>query len=240
MGVDWMGWPEELAGEALPDGGALALLRVYAWLSPVFPTGGFAYSGGLECAIAEGQVAGESGLGSWLSAIIWRGGLRNDAILLGRAWALAHDGEELRRLCELALALAPGAERHGESLAIGRSVLDAVQAWPQLAPIAGHALPEPAFPIVYGAACRLGGIGRHVAVPLFMQAWASSQLQAAIRLSVTGQAGAARLLAALERQIDAAAAEFAGRDLDDLGSLSINADIACLRHEMLEVRLFRS
>lgn len=33
------------------------LLRLMAWLSPAFPVGGFAYSGGLEAAVQSGHVS---------------------------------------------------------------------------------------------------------------------------------------------------------------------------------------
>jgi len=43
-----------------------ALLRLMAWLSPAFPIGGFAYSGGLERAVHDGLVRDAAGLGGWL------------------------------------------------------------------------------------------------------------------------------------------------------------------------------
>ena len=45
----------------------LDLARLMAWLSPVFPTGGFAYSSGLETAVAEGLVKDEADLLNWLN-----------------------------------------------------------------------------------------------------------------------------------------------------------------------------
>ena len=55
------------------------------WLSPVFPTGGFAYSGGLEQAVRDGAVTDEDALGGWLETLVGRGSIRNDLILLAVA-----------------------------------------------------------------------------------------------------------------------------------------------------------
>ena len=53
---------------SMPD--PLALLSLVQWLSPAFPTGAFAYSHGLEQAIAAGEVRGEDGLAEWLTEVI--------------------------------------------------------------------------------------------------------------------------------------------------------------------------
>ena len=43
-----------------------ALLRLLTWLSPAFPTGGFAYSQGLEWAVEAGDVTDRDSLREWL------------------------------------------------------------------------------------------------------------------------------------------------------------------------------
>jgi len=40
----------------------ISLLRLLTWLSPAFPTGGFAYSHGLEWAVEAGHVRNEAQL----------------------------------------------------------------------------------------------------------------------------------------------------------------------------------
>lgn len=87
---------------------------------------------------------------------------------------------------------------------------------------------------------QAGGIALDDALAGFAQAFVSNQLQAAIRLSVTGQTGAARLLAGLEPVIAKAAAQAREARLDDLGSAAFLAEVASLRHETLDGRLFRS
>ncbi len=89
-----------------PDAGAGTL---FAWFSPAFPTGGFAWSHGLETAAAESLIAGETGLGDWLEDILELGGGWTDAVLfaLAHGAARARDDAELKRMAELARALAP-------------------------------------------------------------------------------------------------------------------------------------
>jgi urease accessory protein UreF len=46
------------------------LYRLLAWLSPGFPIGSFAFSHGLEAAVASGAVRDRYSLQFWLSAIV--------------------------------------------------------------------------------------------------------------------------------------------------------------------------
>lgn len=76
-----------------------ALQRLLTWLSPAFPVGGFAWSQGLETAIADGRVCNGPALGNWLSGVLAHGGLKTDAILLAHA---QHEHADAGRLAELA------------------------------------------------------------------------------------------------------------------------------------------
>jgi len=53
------------------------------WLSPSFPTGGFAYSQGLETAVARGLITGREELRCWLLALLTRGMLWSDLVVHG-------------------------------------------------------------------------------------------------------------------------------------------------------------
>ena len=58
-----------------------ALLRLLTWLSPAFPTGGFAYSHGLEWAVESGDVTTESALIDYIKDLLTHGAPWSDAIL---------------------------------------------------------------------------------------------------------------------------------------------------------------
>jgi len=74
----------------------------------------------------------------------------------------------------------------------------------------------------------------------YLHAFVSNQLQCAIRLSVTGQDGAAHILAGLEPLIETTALRAASSTLEELGGASFIADIASMNHETLQPRLFLS
>ncbi|MEZ5807614.1 MAG: urease accessory UreF family protein [Zhengella sp.] len=212
-----------------------ALLRLMSWLSPVFPTGGFAYSAGLEQAVADGLVAKAGSLEAWIEAQLVHGAARNDAIVMAQAWHFEQRGEDPRPLADLAVALAGSAERHRETLDQGEAFLAAAAHW--FADILPRGLP---LPIAVGLACGRGAVPVRPALAAYLNTLVSNQLQCAIRLSVTGQDGAARLLAVLEPVIDSVAEAAAGATLDDLGSFALNAEIASMNHETLQPRLFLS
>lgn len=209
-----------------------SLARLMAWLSPVFPTGGFAYSAGLESAAREGRVTSEPELLVWLKTLLTRGSFWNEAVLM----AAAHDGNgPLEELSELAAALSPSAERHRETLDQGTAFLDAASAW------GCTNLPrETPLPIALGTLCTQAQIPLLDALTATLQTLISNQLQAAIRLSLIGQTGGARLLATLEPIILATAERAASSSLGDLGGSAFLADILSARHETLEPRIFLS
>jgi urease accessory protein len=71
---------------------AAALQKLLTWLSPAFPVGAFAWSAGLESAIAEKLVTDSADLQNWIQGALAHGGMRTDAILLARAWHCARGG----------------------------------------------------------------------------------------------------------------------------------------------------
>ena len=88
---DVMSYRDDETGERCAIGARLPLTKaaragaLFAWFSPAFPTGGFAYSQGLETVVAEGYVRGERGLAGWLEDILQHGSGWSDAVLLSLA-----------------------------------------------------------------------------------------------------------------------------------------------------------
>lgn len=214
-----------------------SMLKLMSWLSPVFPTGGFAYSAGLEQAVAVGHAADLPTLNDWISTQISHGGLWNDAILMSEAHRHAADPEAIAELAELAIALCPAQERLREMQDQGTSFLQAAAHWIDAARLPGRGTP---LCVAVGVAAGLEQIDRQLSIAAYLHAFVSNQLQCAIRLSVTGQNGAADLLARLETVIVDRATRAAAATLDDLGSSAFIADTMSMRHETLEPRLFLS
>jgi urease accessory protein len=213
------------------------LLRLMSWLSPVFPTGGYAYSAALEQAAADRTVADPDGLRAWLEALLAQGPQWNDAVFFAASWKAAGKPEDIAEIAALARAMTGSAERHRETVDQGSGFLEAAANWfePEVLPPRGTPLC-----VAVGAACGLRAIALEDGLAAFLHAFVANQLQAAIRLSVVGQRGAAKLLAELEPIIAQTASRAASSTLDDLGSATILADIAAMNHETLEPRLFLS
>lgn len=218
------------------------LLRI--WLSPSFPVGAFAYSHGLESAVARGLVSNASDLAGWIAALIARGSLRNDLILLGEAWRLAAEGSfhGLAELNATATALQPSAERYLEATQQGGSFVATIAAaWPCEAVEQLRNLDKPiAYPVAVGAAAAGHAISLSQALSAYALAFAMNLVSAAIRLSVIGQTDGQRVIARMLPLLRAQSTEAEKSSLDDLGSATISSDLASLEHETLYSRLFRS
>lgn len=207
------------------------LLTLAQWLSPAFPLGSFAYSHGLEQAVADGVVADAPSFVAWLAAVLDRGAGRADAILL----ALAH--REALRPAELAAwaeALAAGRERWEETLSQGAAFTRTTNALLQtdLGPLP--------LPVAVGVQARRLSLPTVSVAALFLQAFAGNLATVAARLIPLGQtASQAALAAQADRIVEIAEAAAVAR-LDDIAMSVPAGDLASLRHETAPVRLFRT
>lgn len=217
---------------------AAALQKLLTWLSPAFPVGTFAWSAGLETAIAEHVVTDSAAMANWLSGSLSHGGLRTDAILLAQAYGASGSAGELQELAELCLALAPSAERVAELKTVGGSFIVAALAWP--APLPPDLPDTCPYPIAFGALAAAHGIGLDDALLGFLTAAVHAQVSVAVRLVPLGQTEGLRVVAALEPLAAATAEAAATATLEQIGAIAYAADIAQMRHETLESRLFRS
>ncbi|MFL5019642.1 MAG: urease accessory protein UreF [Rhizobium sp.] len=215
-----------------------ALLRLTAWLSPAFPIGGFAYSGGLERAVADGLVTDAASLAAWTGTLIGNGSVWNDAVLLAESHRHQAEAARLAEIAALAEALAGSRERHQETMLLGEAFLAAAGAWPDdvFERLPGKA----AYPVAVGAVAGAHGIGSEKVLAVFLHAYASQAVSSGIRLGIAGQRDGVAVLAGLEEHLAKIARQAAISTLDDLGSATVQADIASLRHETQATRLFRS
>jgi urease accessory protein len=222
----------------MEDGELQALLRLTAWLSPAFPVGSFAYSGGLERAVHDGLVKDAASLENWIETLIANGTAWNDAVLLAESHRSHAEAARLAEAAELAEALAGSRERHQETMLLGEAFVAAARAWPD--GVFDRLPARAAYPVAVGAVSGAHGIPPATALAMFLHAGASQAVSAGIRLGVAGQKDGVGILARLEGCIAKTAARAARSTLDDLGSATIQADIAGLRHEVQQTRLFRS
>jgi urease accessory protein len=220
---------------------AHAMTTLFAWFSPAFPVGAFAFSHGLETAAAEGLVVGEAGLSRWIDAILTAGGAWTDCVLFAAAYhaAGAQMWASLAQIGALACALAPSAERLRETLAQGDAFARAVsEGWPGLSPptLASAA----AYPVVAGAAVAALKAPLPDALTAYLNGFAGNAIAVGVRLGLCGQSGGVRILSTLGEVIARTAKRAAISNLDDLGGCAFGADIASMRHETLQPRIFVS
>lgn len=230
---------ERAIASAAPAGVAAATL--FAWFSPAFPTGGFGYSHGLEAAVAEGRVKYEADLGGWIGAVLSRGAGWTDAVLLALAHTATANGavDEQLRLIDLASALAPSKERLAESLDQGEAFLTAVRAgWPDA--VAKDTPGRLGYAVAAGIAAAGLGCDQRPATSAYLTGFCANLAAAGLRLGLCGQTGSVRIIAALGPVIAAIAERAAHAEESDLGGCALGVDIASMRHETLNGRLFLS
>ena len=215
-----------------------ALQKLVIWLSPAFPVGAFAWSAGLETAIADGRVRDATKLADWIKGALRHGGIRTDAILLAHAHRGFADSTELQELADLSLALTASRERWMETSVTGDSYVTATKVWPAETLVA---LPSPCpYPIAVGAIAAAHEIELCDTLLAWLTTTVHGQVSVAVRLVPLGQSDGLKVMAALEPAIAALAEAAAIAGLADIGGIAYAADIAQMRHETLEPRIFRS
>lgn len=222
-----------------------ALYRLLTWLSPAYPVGAFAYSQGLEAAIARGLVTDRASAQDWLTDSLTAGSLWSDTVIFARAQEAAQsgDGPTLAEINAFALAFQPALELRQETLALGNAFLRTTrEAWPcaTLELLADTVGENPAYPLAVACAAAGHGIAAEAALEAWLHAGVSNLISAAIRLVPLGQSDGQRILAALEPIIAEAAARAAATPLEALTTNSLMAEICAMTHETQQPRLFRS
>ena len=209
------------------------LLTLAQWLGQGFPIGAFAFSHGLETAIACGWVHDGPSLQAWLGDILHHGSGRADAIWVWAAIS-ATDDAALAQLHAQARARMPAAERLREGEMQGAAFARLVrQVW-------GLPLPDMLLPLAVGRAVALAGLAQEQAVALYLQGFAANLVSAAVRLVPLGQTTGQQVLAGLAPACAQIAAQTRGCAADEIYSNSFLADVAAMRHETQEPRLFQS
>lgn len=210
---------------------ASKLLMLFNWMSPTFPIGSFAYSNGLEQAIAAGGIRSPADVEGWIKDMLEVGSAWNDAVLFARCWH-----ENTAHLNELAQAMAGSSERYQETMQLGQNFWSAARIWFENLQPTGNL----AYPVAAGSACAAAGLVASDALLAFMQSFVAAQVSVAVRLVPLGQTKGLEIMKNLAPVIERVAQRAATATLKDLGSATIGADIASMQHENLYSRMFRT
>ncbi|MCC6620936.1 MAG: urease accessory protein UreF [Deltaproteobacteria bacterium] len=203
--------------------------------SPALPTGAFAWSGGLEGAIAEGLVRDPATARAWIEDLLLLVHAPWDAAIL---WRLLTRPDARATWSGLFLASRETRELRAETLQIGKSLVDLLSALGHPVALDG---PAPATaPAAWALAAEAWGVGPDDAVVAWLAAACEHQLAVLQKALPLGQVAAQRLLGELHPTVARAAAIATTIDDDDLTSSTPGLAIVSARHERQYCRLFRS
>jgi urease accessory protein len=229
----------------LSEGEAASLYRLMTWLSPSFPVGAFSYSSGIEWAVEAGDISDAASLQHWLTSMLVDGAGICDAIFLAHTHRAvsSNDDARLAEIAELASAFVSSRERHLETTAQGRAFIEIARAaWPaaSLDRLTAACKAGIVYPVAVGLVSAAHQIPLAPTAHALLHAVVANWISAGARLVPLGQTDSQRVLARLEPVVAATARRALSACLDDLGSATFRADLACLRHETQYTRLFRS
>jgi urease accessory protein len=225
----------------------LALLQGLRFVDSFFPSGGFAYSSGLEAAVQGGAVRNAEDLSRYVEGLLRHGMSRREAV----AVRLTHDAMEKKTL-----QIAFDADRELDATKTGReSRLASRQMGRQIIRIAAeqiggqpilrdfHAAVEAEqtpchLAVSLGLVLASSGWSREEAVAAYLYQVATGLMSAALKLLPIGQREGQRLLEGWMPLIG----ELSGSTQSDttMTSWSPIQDIYAMRHSRLASRLFRS
>lgn len=181
--------------------------------------------------MAAGRVHDAASTRAWIEGVVRAGAGRTDAILMTSAMEA---GADLDALSDLARALAGSAERWEETRDQGAALAATLKALDE-----GDGVAR-AYPVVLGAAARRLGVSPDVVAALYLQGFVGNLVSVAVRFVPLGQEAGQKILAGLQSDVTAVAAEAVSGGLDGIGQAAFGADLAAMEHETLEVRIFRT
>ncbi len=206
------------------------VLTLAQWFSPAFPVGAFAYSHGLEQSIEEGDVTDPAQLSAWIKDVLRYGAGRSDALFL-RAAFNAPD-TDLPQIDARARAFVSSKERLMETDLLGA-------AFGRIAgSLSGDDVSKFTYPVAVGCAARKADLPLDLTISMYLHAFVSSLVSVGQRLIPIGQTDGQQIIQSLAPLCQEIAAQ--GGTLDDLSSTAFASDIAAMRHETLNSRVFRT
>ncbi|MDA8194948.1 MAG: urease accessory protein UreF [Thermaerobacter sp.] len=230
-----------------PGGNWWALLQ---FADSAFPTGGFAYSYGLETVVQEGAIHDLESAREWLFTFLSRGWASTDGAVTAIAWgALAAGNGDLGLVAsadERLTASRVARESRAGALQTGRRLLlesarltgdPHLQTYRQWA-VAPSALGNPAA--VMGMLGAVSGWSRAVTVAASGFQTANALVTALVKLVPLGQSAGQSLLYELAPVVMGVANRLTSPSLEEIGQVVPQTDIAAMRHERLYSRVFRS
>jgi urease accessory protein len=214
----------------------------------LFPAGGYAHSLGLETYAQEGIVRDRAGVEAFVLAHLEGGAGPCDAVAVTSALRHARAGDlaACEALDATLEAMKPARPLREASAQMGRQALRALAAISDDARLAAFRAAVEArrtpghHAVVFGLAGAAFGWAPEDAAAGFLYQGAAMLVGASLRLLALGQVDGQRTLAALGPAIARLARAAADAAPGDLASFGPGLEVAAMRHERLDARLFRS
>jgi urease accessory protein len=238
-----------MAIDHLARTGASALhrnLRLLQLGDSALPIGGYSQSWGLEAAVDRGLVRDPPSLEGWVRHWLRCAAAPLEGIVVAASCRAAGAGDwpALRAANELLwISITPETLRHA-SRDLGEQLVTLAGAWPwamdsaralrQVTPRPWHHAP------VFATLAAAAGAGPADAVAIYLQQAALGVIGAGVRAIPIGHTHGQQILAALQEEIAALAADLADRDLKTAGSFGPAYEVLCHAQSRLYTRLFRS
>ena len=229
------------------DGGAhalegVALTRLLQLVSPGLPIGAFAYSQGLEQAVATGWVADEESARDWVLGLLEHSFATLDLPVLARladAWQ-DEDRARVDRWSAWLSACRPTRETREEDRQLGAALARTLAALGVPEAAAWTDRPDVTHAAMFALAAAHFDIPNETALVGYAFSWAEALTSAAVRLVPLGQSAGQRLLAAAGAAIPAVVEDALALADEDIGAVAPGQALASAWHETLYTRLFRS
>jgi urease accessory protein len=220
----------------------VALTRLLQLVSPALPIGAFAYSQGLEQAVASGWVTDEATAAEWLLGLLHHGMGTLDLPVLERlidAWR-TDNRQRVDAWSAWLAACRPTRETRAEERQLGAALARALVAIGVRQAEGWEAAPHVTHAAMFGLAAARYTIPTSAALAGYAFAWAEATTSAAVRLVPLGQSAGQRLLAVAGDEIPEVVEKARELADDELASTAPSQAIASALHEALYSRLFRS
>jgi urease accessory protein len=225
-----------------------AFIHLLQFADGLFPAGGYAHSFGLETLVQSGRVQTPDDVASFLRAYLENSAAPTDAVaaLGARKAAIAHDLPTCLRLDRTLEALKIAAESREASRQMGRQTLRILRDLspdPFITRFAAEAESQAArchHPVVFGIASAAMNWPPEESASAFLYSTSALIVGASLRLLPLGQLAGQRILWGLGPLIATLARGVQGKTEDDICSFTPEIEIAAMRHESLDARMFRS
>jgi urease accessory protein len=226
------------------------LFDLLSWMSPAWPIGAFAHSGGLEWAVETGNVTDRTSTCAWITALVEHGAIHNDIVLFTHAWRAAKAGKDgiLRDIADLALASQASHERRLESTAQGMAFVRIARSAGGVRGfenrIAAMGEIEAAYPVVAAILFAERDLVFTRGLTAWLHGAVANLVSAAQRLVPLGQTDGQLVLHDCRPAVLAAVGRACALPDDDpfeaMGGCTLVADLGCMAHETQYTRLFRT